>query len=160
VKARENVVHPNAVQPEELQVIQGSSAQIKAATEAPAPEALALSGLAVHDASALLPGVIASNAKAPDFKPVQSLGVTGGKLLRKVLPRYPEMARRAGVTGDVVLTATITVDGSLRDIKVISGSPLLREEAIAAAKQWRYSPYLLGGKPVQTETRITMNFNR
>ena len=86
--------------------------------------------------------------------------MTGGKLLRKVLPRYPEMARRAGVTGDVVLTATITVDGSLRDIKVISGSPLLREEAIAAAKQWRYSPYLLGGKPVQTETRITMNFNR
>ena len=56
--------------------------------------------------------------------------------------------------------STITVDGSLRDIKVISGSPLLREEALAAAKQWRYSPYLLGGKPVQTETRITMNFNR
>ena len=160
VKARENVVHPNAVQPEELQVIQGSSAQVKAATEAPAPEALAISGLAAHDTSALLPDVIASNAKAPDFKPVQSQGVTGGKLIRKVLPRYPEMARRAGVTGDVVLTATISVDGSLRDIKVISGSPLLREEAIVAAKQWRYSPYLLGGKPVQTETRITMNFNR
>ena len=154
-KARESVV-----QPEELQVIQGSGPRLKSNPETPAPEAPAIGQLAAHDTSTLLPGVITSKTATPEFKPIQSQGVTGGKLLKKVLPRYPEIARRAGITGDVVLTATIAVDGSLRDINVVSGSPLLREEAIRAAKQWRYSPYLLGGKPVQTETRISMNFSR
>jgi protein TonB len=68
------------------------------------------------------------------------------------------MARRAGVGGDVVLSAMIGVDGKLKNIRVVSGSPLLREAAISAAKQWRYSPYLLGGKPVETDTHITISF--
>jgi protein TonB len=92
--------------------------------------------------------------------PIQSQGVTEGKLVKKVLPRYPEMARRAGVAGDVVISATITMEGTLRNLRVMSGSPLLREEAVSAARQWRYSPYKLGGKPVETETRITVSFHR
>ena len=75
-------------------------------------------------------------------------------------PATTTMGRRAGVSGDVVLAAIIGADGTLHDLKVISGSPLLRDEAIAAAKQWRYSPYLLGGKPVETDTHITISFHR
>jgi protein TonB len=104
--------------------------------------------------------IIAANTATPELSPVQSQGVTEGKLVRKVLPRYPEMARRAGVSGDVIINATIATDGTLRNLKVTSGSPLLREEALTAAKQWRYSPYKLGGKPIETETRITVSFHR
>ena len=102
---------------------------------------------------------MAGTTPTPELGPIQSQGVTEGKLVKKVLPRYPEMARRAGVAGDVVINATIAMDGTLRNLRVMSGSPLLREEAVNAARQWRYSPYKLGGKPVETETRITVSFH-
>jgi len=70
------------------------------------------------------------------------------------------MARRAGVSGDVVMTGVIQTNGSLRDLKVLSGSPLLREAALDAARQWRYSPYMLGGNPVEAETHITISFHQ
>jgi protein TonB len=70
------------------------------------------------------------------------------------------MARRAGVSGEVVMAGIIGTDGALHNLKVVSGSPLLREAALEAAKQWRYSPYLLGNKPVETETHITVSFHQ
>jgi protein TonB len=104
--------------------------------------------------------IVSAKTTAPELQPVTSQGVTEGKLLKKVMPSYPQMARNAGVSGDVVLSAKIGTDGLLHDVKVISGSPLLRQAAVDAAKQWRYSPYKLGGQPVETDTRITINFHR
>lgn len=124
------------------------------------PDGPSLGQLSARSSADLAAQIIATSTPAPELTPTQSSGVVEGKLIRKVLPRYPEMARRAGIGGDVVLRATIGFDGKLKNIKVESGSPLLREEAIAAARQWRYSPYLLGGKPVETDTRITISFKR
>jgi protein TonB len=50
------------------------------------------------------------------------------------------------------------VDGKVKNVKVVSGPPLLRNAAIQAVKQWVYKPTLLNGKPIEAETRITLNF--
>ena len=127
------------------------------AIDAP-PDAPSLGQFSTGSSAKLAAEIVATNTPTPGLTLPQSRGVVEGKLTRKVLPQYPEMARRAGVGGDVVLSATIGIDGKLKNIRVISGSPLLREAAISAAKQWRYSPYLLGGKPVETDTHITISF--
>lgn len=162
-----SVSRPETAPPEEIQIVRGETAQANSAAEPAPPEAPAIGDVSNRSARALEASIVATRTATPALTPsiqtapvTLSQGVTEGRLLKKVLPRYPDMARRAGVAGDVVLTATIATDGTLRGIKAISGSPLLREEAIAAAKQWRYSPYKLGGKPVETDTRITMSFHR
>lgn len=127
------------------------------AIDAP-PEAPSLGQLSTVSSAKLAADIVAANTPTPGLTLPQSRGVVEGKLTRKVLPQYPEMARRAGVGGDVVLSARIGIDGKLKNIRVVSGSPLLREAAISAARQWRYSPYLLGGKPVETDTHITISF--
>jgi protein TonB len=85
--------------------------------------------------------------------------VTGGQLLRRVSPVYPDFARRSGITGSVVLSGTVTTDGLVKHIKVISGNAMLADAAVRAVNQWRYSPFIYNGKPVETETRIVLNFN-
>jgi protein TonB len=52
----------------------------------------------------------------------------------------------------------IGVDGKVKDVKVESGPPLLRNAAISAVKKWVYRPTLLNGKPIEAETRISLNF--
>lgn len=128
-------------------------------TESPAPEAPKLADVGSRGLSALPAGITAATQK-PKLQIAESQGVIAGRLIRKVTPHYPELALHAGVSGDVVLLAIIGTDGLLHNIKAISGSPMLREEAVAAAKQWRYSPATLSGKPVESDTRITINFHR
>jgi len=146
--------------PRELEVVQTSTRSGTLPTLEAAPEAPALSQLASRSSTDLPTAITAAKTATPGLGLIQSQGVTEGKLIKKVLPHYPELARRAGVAGDVILTGIIGTDGKLKNLKVLSGSPMLREEAIAAARQWRYTPYLLGGKPVETETHITINFHR
>jgi protein TonB len=73
-------------------------------------------------------------------------------------PEYPAIAKQSGAHGEVVLTAVIGVDGRVKDVKVVSGHPLLRNAAVAAVKQWVYSPTILNGKPVESESRVVLNF--
>jgi TonB family protein len=85
-------------------------------------------------------------------------GVTQGLILHRVSPEYPEIARQAGIAGAVILKAVISKEGTIEDLQVISGHPLLRGAAIDAVKQWRYRPYLRNGEPVEVDTYITVNF--
>ena len=57
-----------------------------------------------------------------------------------------------------MLMAVIGKDGSVRDVRVESGLPILAQAAIDAVKQWRYKPYLIDGEPVEVDSRITINF--
>jgi protein TonB len=68
------------------------------------------------------------------------------------------LARNARVQGQVLLTAIISKDGSIQDLRVLSGHPLLVQAALDAVRQWRYKPYLLNGEPVEVETTVTVNF--
>jgi periplasmic protein TonB len=87
-----------------------------------------------------------------------SQGVTQGLLIRKIQPNYPPLARQARIQGSVLLQAEISKDGSIQNLRLISGHPMLAPAAIEAVKQWKYKPYILNGEPVEVETQITVNF--
>jgi TonB family protein len=75
-----------------------------------------------------------------------------------VPPAYPEAARQAGVRGVVILEITIGEDGSVTDARVLRGIPLLDAAALEAARQWRYQPMVVGGKPVPVITTTAVMF--
>jgi protein TonB len=87
-----------------------------------------------------------------------SSGVAEGMLIHQVKPPYPAAAKMARVEGSVALQAVIGKDGSIQNLRVISGHPLLTSAALEAVKQWRYKPYYLNGEPVEVETQIVVNF--
>ena len=81
-----------------------------------------------------------------------------GSLIRRVQPSYPALARSARIQGPVVLFAVISKAGTIDNLRVLSGHPLLVPAAIEAVRQWRYHPYILNSEPIEVETQITVNF--
>lgn len=105
-----------------------------------------------------LPSLSSTPATLPAFGARVSTGVTEANLIRKVNPIYPPEARMQRLAGLVTLDATVNEDGSIHNIKVIGGPPLLASAATTAVKQWRYSPSTLDGKPIEVQKRITIIF--
>ncbi len=95
---------------------------------------------------------------SPPAKLRVSFGVAAGMLVHQVKPQYPQMAVQARIQGTVVLQAVIGKDGMVRELRLVSGHPMLAPAAIEAVKQWRYRPYLLNGEPVEVDTQINVNF--
>jgi protein TonB len=87
-----------------------------------------------------------------------SAGVTQGLKVRDFKPVYPALARQARIQGTVVLRAVIGKDGSIENLQLISGHPMLAPAAIDAVRQWKYKPYLLNGEPVEVDTEVQVNF--
>ncbi len=87
-----------------------------------------------------------------------SQGVSQGLLIHKVQPTYPPLARQARIQGTVVLEALIGKDGSIQNLHVVSGHPMLTNAALEAVKEWKYKPYFLNGEPVEVSTTINVNF--
>jgi periplasmic protein TonB len=81
-----------------------------------------------------------------------------GDLIRKIVPTYPPLARSAHIQGTVVLKAMISKQGTIENLQLLSGHPMLAPAAIEAVRQWRYRPYVLNNEPVEVETQITVNF--
>lgn len=82
-----------------------------------------------------------------------------GDLIRKVMPVYPSLARAARIQGSVLLLAMISKAGTIENLRLLSGHPMLAPAAIEAVRQWRYRPYILNGEPVEVETQVTVNFS-
>ena len=101
--------------------------------------------------------VAAPKMAAPTRVRVSS-GVSTGLLVRKVPPVYPPLARQARIQGVVILQAQISKDGTIQNLQLISGHPMLAPAAIEAVKQWKYKPYLLNGEPVEVDTQVQVNF--
>ena len=92
-------------------------------------------------------------------RPVRmSQGVMEARLDHRVEPEYPLIAKTMHLTGTVQLRAIIGTDGTIQNIQVVSGNPILANAAVAAVKQWRYQPTRLSGQPVEVETVITVQF--
>lgn len=87
-----------------------------------------------------------------------SSGVAEGLLLSKTLPVYPAIARAMRAEGTVMLHATISRQGAIENLQVVSGPAVLRQAAIDAVKSWRYRPFLLNGDPVEVDTTINVVF--
>ena len=81
-----------------------------------------------------------------------------GYLIYKVIPHYPAVAVAMHLAGTVVLQATISKNGTIENMHVVSGPALLQQAAIDAVQQWRYRPYLLNGQPVEVETTVNVEF--
>ena len=79
-------------------------------------------------------------------------------LAKKVNPVYPDAAKKAGIQGEVVLTAVVGTNGDVENLQVVSGPPQLVPAAIDAVKQWKYRPYVVDGKAVEVETKVDVNF--
>ena len=64
----------------------------------------------------------------------------------------------AHIQGTVVLRAIISKEGTIENLQVVRGHPMLVKAAIDAVRQWRYRPYILNDSPVEVETEVTVNF--
>ena len=78
--------------------------------------------------------------------------------LVNVNPVYPPIALASRREGIVILEALIAEDGSIRDVRLLRPAPLFEEAAIAAVRQWRFSPTLLNGEPVPLVMTVTVSF--
>src|SRR5262249_4353531 len=112
-------------------------------------------------------GVLGSGAPPPPPPPPpppkpkvrpkpQKIGgdVLQSKLIKKIEPVYPELAKRARVSGMVILNVQVNEQGRVEEIQVIRGNPLLNDSAVQAVRQWVYSPTLLNGEPVPVTATV------
>jgi protein TonB len=80
------------------------------------------------------------------------------KLIRKVIPEYPPLAKSARIAGVVHLVGIIAKDGTIRNLRLIGGHPMLARAAMEAVQQWVYEPTLLDGEPVEVIAPIEVSF--
>jgi TonB family protein len=86
-------------------------------------------------------------------------GVIAGNRISFVSPVYPPEAKSAGLSGAVVLHVILSKDGTVENLKVVSSTdPMFDQASIDAVRQWRYRPYLLNGQPTEVDTTVTINF--
>jgi len=142
--------------------------------ELPPPSSGVVGGIAGGVAGGALGGVIGgivgsmpSVAPPPPPPPVKAAAPTrirvGGQvqaanLIKQPKPIYPPLAKQARISGVVRFNALIGKDGTIQNLTLVSGHPLLVPAAQEAVKQWLYKPTLLNGEPVEVATVIDVNF--
>lgn len=141
---------PAAAEPAPLVLTRVTPAPVPAPAAAPitAP-VLALA------APAPLPALVAPRVEAPKL---HQAVVTPARLERRVAPQYPMAALKRRIAGEVTLSLLVRPDGSVAEVKQVSGNPLFRDSAMDAVKHWHYSPALLDGKPVQATAQVVLKF--
>jgi protein TonB len=127
-------------------------------------------GIPGGTAGGVIGGIISSTAVAPPPPPPpvekketpKRIRVGGqvqqARLISQPKPIYPPLAKQARIQGTVKLEAVISKTGTIEELKVVSGHPLLVQAALEAVKQWRYQPTFLNNEPVEVATTIDVNF--
>ncbi len=124
-------------------------------------DAAGADGLGGSGANAsVLSGRSQPTVKYVPAKPIAvSSGVATGMLILRTPPVYPSIAKAARVGGTVLLHATISKNGTIKDLHVVSGPPMLQQAAADAVRNWRYRPYMLNGEPIEVETSVNVVFS-
>ncbi|HWR52327.1 MAG TPA: energy transducer TonB [Bryobacteraceae bacterium] len=138
------------------------------------PVGSVVGGMPGGETSAVLRGIVeaANVATAPVKAPVrvertaelapQRVVIGGnlleGKLIHRVMPVYPRIAVQVRAAGVVHIAAVIGTDGRIREMRAVSGHPLLVRAALDAVRQWVYQPTLLNGEPVEVDSTIDVTF--
>ena len=94
----------------------------------------------------------------PASKPPRVSVMMDGYLIHRVQPDYPMLAKQIRVHGPVEIAAVISKQGTIENLQIVSGHPMLVRAALDAVKQWRYRPYILNGDPIEVDTKITVIF--
>jgi len=119
-------------------------------------------------AGPFVPGVVPGGEPLPPPPPPppapKQVHRVGGDIrppqkIRDVAPRYPAIAQASGVEGIVILEAVISESGTVQNVRVLRGKPLLDEAAADAVRQWRFTPPLLNGEPVPVVMTVTVSFS-
>ena len=120
-------------------------------------------------AGGVIGGIISSTTLVapppPPPKPVTPKRIRVGgnvqkaRLLNQPRPTYPALARQARISGMVRLEAVIAKDGTIQQLRVVSGHPLLVQSALSAVRRWRYQPTNLNGVAVEVSTTIEVIFS-
>jgi protein TonB len=111
----------------------------------------------INDSS--IRSVVAAPVPVPAKRVRISEGVSAGRLIDRVEPEYPRIAKSARIQGAVELSAWITKEGTIERLTVVRGHPLLAKAAVDAVKRWHYKPFLLNGVPVEVETTVNVIFS-
>jgi TonB family protein len=106
-----------------------------------------------------------TSANFPDSPPSKCCAhapkiVAAPRPISVVPPTYPKEARKNEIEGQVVLHAVVTLDGTLQDITIVSGNPVLADAALEAVRQWRYQPSKINGEPVEAQHEIVITFKK
>jgi periplasmic protein TonB len=101
------------------------------------------------------PSALSTNAA--ERERLSTVSIPAGR--QTIDANYPLLGQNARVQGSVVLQAVIGADGNVENLRVVSGPAILATAAQQAVRQWRFKPYLQNGQPVETKTRITVNFS-
>ena len=140
---------------EHLTVRSTQSANGRQAIEIMAPGA---AGTPSSIASFTAPGATSASASGTPMNVAGNVQAAKAIPGSKVAPVYPPQARQAKIQGQVVLQAVIAPNGTMQEVKAISGHPMLIQAAIDAVKQWAYEPTVVNGQPVSVATQISVNF--
>ena len=103
------------------------------------------------------PAVVVVHPAAPRSVRLPSV-VVEGMLVHKTIPIYPQIAIGTHTQGTVVLEATISRQGVIQNLRVVSGPALLQQAALSAVSSWRYRPYMLNGQTIEVETTVNVVF--
>jgi protein TonB len=127
------------------------------------PEASCLQCVPIAGQTAIPGGMdvipLAAAPPLPKLAPKPRMSVMmDGYLTRRVQPDYPPLAKQARVQGPVEIAAVISKSGTIENLQVLRGNPMLIPAALNAVKQWRYRPYILNGDPIEVDTKITVTF--
>ena len=94
----------------------------------------------------------------PPPKVVRVGSLNAPKLVRKVNPEYPELARETRLSAFIILEVTVDTSGRVRDVTVLRGQPIFDDAAVAAVRQWIYQPLLQNGVPTEFVVSVTLSF--
>ena len=103
-------------------------------------------------------GVVQASSVQPEKVLEISASAAESDLIRRIEPEYPEEARLTGIQGPVVLEVRIRPDGTVEQLRILSGEPVLANAAMMAVKQWQFKPRPVNGQPTAMQTTITLNF--
>ncbi|MCA1620317.1 MAG: energy transducer TonB [Acidobacteria bacterium] len=144
-----------------LAEMEGDAAQ-KAEYERQFKEALDAAGTKADLGQQAGPAMVAPTSTVPPTEPVSksvvSGGVLNGKAVSKPAPEYPEIARAARAQGTVTVQILVDEEGNVVSASAVSGHPLLQQAAVGAARQAKFSPTQLSGRPVKVSGVVTYNF--
>jgi TonB family protein len=98
--------------------------------------------------------------REPASSPVAvSASDAAGRLMESRTPIYPPAAKASGISGTVELEATISKDGTVKDLRIVSGPAQLREAAVNSVRTWHYRPFMLNNEPTEVQTTINVVFS-
>ncbi len=106
----------------------------------------------------LVIGASALFAQAPLKKVTRAEALNA--VTSKSQPEYPPMARQLKIEGSVEVDAVVTETGTVEEVNIVSGNPILTKPAAEAVKKWKFAPFLQDGKPVRASAPIVIVFKK